>query len=243
MKVSTCDLLGLHSQPRIWYLDPRRSSIYGKSNHSGGMTLFGPVVKVAIKIKIINEGAAMNRSKILLIGKNNAIREMQLGLEGYGFEVITAPCVNDLSPSTSVASILESDFNTTIWRWMSLVEQSEDFDHNGLSFHERTGHIPQLLRGLIYRLRLRPKAITSAILVAARQHGELRRFQGYTPVMLIEESRLLETSIFSTIKDRLHNLNLNLVLADVVAIADECGWQLKQSVRGYSEPGTNVLGA
>ena len=183
----------------------------------------------------------MNRSQILLVGKDTAIREMQRGLEGYGFEVVTAPCVNDATLPKSVASILESDLNATIRNWMSLVE-SDDFACNSLGFHERTGHIPQLLRGLIYRLRLRPKAITAAISAAARQHGELRRCQGYTPAMLVEESRLLETSIFTTIKNNLDTLNLNLVLADIVAIADECGWQLKQSVRGYSEPGANILG-
>jgi hypothetical protein len=36
--------------------------------------------------------------------------------------------------------------------------------------------------------------------LAAEQHGQLRRQQGYSASMLVEESRMLQVSIFETLK-------------------------------------------
>jgi hypothetical protein len=43
----------------------------------------------------------------------------------------------------------------------------------------------------IYRLRV-PRAEKADISIPARQHGALRREQGYTAAMLVEESRILK---------------------------------------------------
>jgi hypothetical protein len=53
-----------------------------------------------------------------------------------------------------------------------------------------------MLADLIYRLRL-PKAKTS---VAAHEHEDLRRKQGHTAAMVVEESRILQVSIFNTLQ-------------------------------------------
>jgi hypothetical protein len=36
--------------------------------------------------------------------------------------------------------------------------------------------------------------------MAAREHGQLRLQQGYTAAMVVEESRILQVSIFSTLQ-------------------------------------------
>jgi len=134
----------------------------------------------------------------------------------------------------SVASILEGDLENTIQGWMALVENDEELTWISLSFQERTGHLPQLLRDLIYRLRL-PAAITSPFSIAARDHGNLRRRQGYTAAMLVEESRILQVSIFNTLQNNLRNVDFSKVLLDVITIADEVDSQLKQAVLSYVE--------
>ena len=144
------------------------------------------------------------------------------------------------SPTQSVASILEQDLEVTIQDWLALVERDEELTCIPLSFEERTGHLPNLIADLIYRLRL-PPSDKADISIPARQHGELRRQQGYTAAMVVEESRILQVSIFNTLRKNLNKVDFSKVLGDVITIADEVDSQLKQAVLGYVEPGSVSL--
>ena len=52
-------------------------------------------------------------------------------------------------------------------------------------------------------------------------HGELRYAQSYTPEMLVHESRILQVTLFGTLKDKMNALDFSLLLPDVMTIADE----------------------
>jgi hypothetical protein len=118
---------------------------------------------------------------------------------------------------------------------MALVERNEELNCIPLSFEDRTGHLPGLLGDLIDRLRApaTPKATFS---LAAHEHGKLRRQQGYTAAMMVEESRILQVSIFRTLQNNLPNVDFSRVLLDVMTIADEVDSQLKQAMASYIGP-------
>ena len=134
----------------------------------------------------------------------------------------------------SVASILERDLDATIQHWMGLVKHDKELTCIPLSVQDRTGHLPKLIRDLIVRLRLPPSA-EAAISLAAHEHGMLRRKQGYTVPMVVEESRILQVSIFNTLNNNLHTVDFSKLLLDVIAIADEVDSQLKQATLCYVE--------
>lgn len=136
-----------------------------------------------------------------------------------------------LKPET-VASILERECETTIQNWLTLVEQDAELNCITLNRDERTGHLPKLIRDLVLRLRL-DSGLPAPTSVAAREHGEMRRQQGYTATMLVEESRILQVSIFSTLQRNISSVDFSKVLSDVVAIADEVDSQLKQAMHSY----------
>src|ERR1700682_6122339 len=122
--------------------------------------------------------------------------------------------------SESVAHILERKLDAVIHDWMTLVEKQEDLMSITLSYEDRTGHLPALLREVIVRLRL--SAGTKApISVAASHHGDLRRKQGYTVAMVVEESRLLQVCPFTTLHKNKNQIEYSKLLPDVVNIADE----------------------
>ena len=98
-----------------------------------------------------------------------------------------------------------------------------------LNHDERTGHLPHLIGDIIKRLRL-DAGTNSSISKAAANHGDLRRKQGYTVAMAVEESRLLQVTIFSTLHRNATNLEFSLLLPDVVTIADEVDAQLKEQM-------------
>ncbi|MFZ1998815.1 MAG: hypothetical protein WAU73_05445 [Candidatus Sulfotelmatobacter sp.] len=68
---------------------------------------------------------------------------------------------------------------------------------------------------------------------AAVAHGKLRYLQGYTPEMLVHESRILQVTLFSTLQNNLSFLDFSLLLPDVMTIADEVDAQLTQSMASY----------
>jgi hypothetical protein len=134
-----------------------------------------------------------------------------------------------------VATILEHDLAPTIQGWMVPVEHDDELTCIPLSSEDRTGHLPNLIADLVNRLRL-PLTKTTQISIAAREHGALRRKQGYTATMLVEESRILQVSIFNTLQKNLSRVDFSEVLLDVITIADEVDSQLKQAKFSYPEP-------
>jgi ActR/RegA family two-component response regulator len=140
-------------------------------------------------------------------------------------------------PTESVADILEHDLDATIQYWMALVQKDAELTCIRLNFGDRTGHLPGILADLIYRLRL-PMETKAEISIAAREHGDLRRKQGYTAAMVVEESRILQVSIFNTLQNNLARVDFSKVLLDVMTIADEVDSQLKQAMLSYVEPTT-----
>jgi CheY-like chemotaxis protein len=150
-------------------------------------------------------------------------------------EKLAHPVASSSLFTESVASILEHDLDATVQYWMELVADDEELTCIPLSFEDRTGHLPNLIADLVSRLRLTPTAKAN-FSIAAREHGDLRRKQGYTAAMVVEESRILEVSIFSTLQNNIRRVDFSKVLLDVVAIADEVDSQLKQAMFSYVEP-------
>jgi len=128
--------------------------------------------------------------------------------------------------------ILERETESTIQNWMTRVQANAELRVIPLGPGERTGHLHRLMSDLVARLRRNSNGETSPSL-PARDHGALRYQQGYSIPMIVEESRLLQVSIFGTLQDNLARADFNTVLKDVITIADEVDSQLKQAVLGY----------
>jgi hypothetical protein len=137
-------------------------------------------------------------------------------------------------PKESMAAILDHNLDATIHDWLELVEQNDELCAVPLSHADRTGHLPKLLQDVIARLRLRDRSKAS-ISIAAGLHGELRSKQGYTVPMLVDESRILQVSIFGTLKKNVESIDSSELLKDVITVADEADSQLKQTTIRYME--------
>jgi hypothetical protein len=128
-----------------------------------------------------------------------------------------------------VADILERDLEDVIREWLFRVENEPELTAIPLNFEERTGHLHQLMRDVIVRLR-QDDETKAPISEAATHHGDLRARQGYTVAMAVEESRLLQVSIFTILHRSEQQLEFSTVLPAVVTIADEVDAQLKQQM-------------
>jgi DNA-binding response OmpR family regulator len=145
--------------------------------------------------------------------------------------------------ASSVATILEEQTQSTIQDWLLRVELEPQIINVPLNREERCSHLPRVFRDLVRRLRF-PQPLGSKALIsgAAAEHGTTRRRQGYTAAMMVEESRMLQVSIFQTLQNNLHRVDFSLLLLGVMAIADEVDSQLAQAMTSYiSESESDVL--
>jgi hypothetical protein len=69
--------------------------------------------------------------------------------------------------------------------------------------------------------------------MAALQHGARRRRQGYSAAMMVEESRMLQVTLFQTIEKNLDRLDFSELSLGLMAIADEVNSQLAQGLMSY----------
>ena len=135
-----------------------------------------------------------------------------------------------------VGAILQRCIDRVVDDWLTRAKKSSELSRLPLSDDQRTGHLPKLVEDLVSRLS-KPSATTkdsdAAFSEAAIAHGKLRYRQGYTPGMLVHESRILQVTIFGTLQSNLSLLDFSLLLPDVMSIADEVDAQLTQSMDSY----------
>jgi hypothetical protein len=145
-----------------------------------------------------------------------------------------------------VGVILQRCVSSIVEDWLVRAKQSSDLNCLLLSDEERTGHLPKLVEDLALRLSKSSAASKDSDAIfsaAAVAHGKLRYQQGYTPAMLVHESRILQVTIFGMLQSNLNSLDFSLLLPDVMAIADEVDAQLTQSMDSYTKLMRNSMAA
>jgi ActR/RegA family two-component response regulator len=142
------------------------------------------------------------------------------------------------TPKERVAEILQRCTNLIVEDWLTRVKKSTELSRVALSDPERTGYLPKLIDDLIVRLRSPHITVQEGDSVgsaAAVAHGKLRKSQGYTSAMLVQDSRILQVTLFGTLQKNLGALDFSLLLPDVMTIADEVDSQLTQAMEGYMD--------
>jgi DNA-binding response OmpR family regulator len=137
-----------------------------------------------------------------------------------------------------VGTILRRCIAGVVEDWLARAKQSKELNQVQMSDDERTGHLPKLVEDLIVRLSRSSATTKDSDAVpssAAIAHGRLRFEQGYTPAMLVHESRILQVTLFGTLQSNLSFLDFSLLLPDVMTIADEVDAQLTQSMDSFMD--------
>jgi CheY-like chemotaxis protein len=134
----------------------------------------------------------------------------------------------------SVAAILERTTDATIQEWYRLIQTADLVMSIPMTRELRCAHLCQVFSDIVSRL-LASKPIGSKDFISptATTHGRNRRSLGYSAPMLVEESRMLQVSIFQTLQNNLASIDFNTLLIGVMTIADEVDAQLSQAMAGF----------
>jgi YesN/AraC family two-component response regulator len=142
------------------------------------------------------------------------------------------------TPKERVAAILQRCTGPIVEDWLKRVKKNKELSRVALTDNDRTGYLPKLIEDLIVRL----KAATipgdesdSICSTAAVAHGKMRQMQGYTPGMLVHDSRILQVTLFGMLQSNLNALDFSLLLPDIMMIADEVDSQLTQAMDSYMD--------
>jgi len=134
----------------------------------------------------------------------------------------------------SVSTIIDRTTGATIAEWCGRVGANKLLMSVPMTCELRCGHLPQVFRELVLRLRsAEPIGSGEWLSPAAAQHGLNRRQLGYSAAMLVEESRLLQVSIFHCLQNNLANIDFSVLLIGVMTIADEVDSQLSQAMASF----------
>jgi CheY-like chemotaxis protein len=137
--------------------------------------------------------------------------------------------------SETVAAILERTTDSTIQEWFDRIQTDRALMSVPMSRELRCGHLPLFFRELISSLHSsKPAGRCKRASAGALKHGCDRLAQGYTASMLVDESRMLQASIFQTLQNNLEKIDYSQLLIGVMTIADEIDSQLAQAVASYS---------
>jgi CheY-like chemotaxis protein len=134
----------------------------------------------------------------------------------------------------TLATILDRTTELSIDDWYAEVEREDTLTAVDLSREARCKHLPQLFRDLGRRLQaFKPLGSKELKSQSAWDHGLERRRQGYTAAMMVEESRILQVTIFHTLQKNLGTIDFSVLLLGVMTIADEVDSQLSQAMKSY----------
>jgi YesN/AraC family two-component response regulator len=134
----------------------------------------------------------------------------------------------------TLATILKRTTEVSIDDWYAEVEKEDTLMAVHLSRDVRCRHLPQLFRDLERRLQsFHPLGSKELKSQSATGHGLERRRQGYTAAMMVEESRILQVTIFHTLQKNLGTIDFSVLLLGVMTIADEVDSQLSQAMKSY----------
>jgi len=135
----------------------------------------------------------------------------------------------------TVATILERTVEATIGEWFRYIQRDPKVMAVQLNYEQRTGYLHQMFDDLLHRLRSSvPIGGKEMVSKAATEHGLDRRRNGYSAAMIVEESRMLQVSIFNTLQNNLSSIDFSILLTEVMTIADEIDSQLSQAMTSYA---------
>lgn len=115
--------------------------------------------------------------------------------------------------------------------WVDLVKKDPDLSAISLTEAERIDHIPRVLEVVLKVSR--GEEISEADRSAAREHGLLRRKQGFTVPLLIRESRLLHDATAQCVQSNLLAVQISYLISDLISIHRTKQVLLEESVAAF----------
>jgi ActR/RegA family two-component response regulator len=144
--------------------------------------------------------------------------------------------VRTWGPRTSgkrASTIIRENTPAIIEGYFREIDRNPQFAGIDLPKSQRIDHVPGLLKNLVDRLEKNPNINDKLAHENSWAHGKMRRQQGYSAPMVIEEGRVLYCVIADTLHRNLMALDLSSLIPDLVQISVSLTVMLQESLRSF----------
>lgn len=143
--------------------------------------------------------------------------------------------------SKRLSQVVKENIPEITQSWLDAVRADPVLGAIRIPDEARTDHIPRVLE---VTLRIsHGNQIGELDIEAARDHGIVRRKQGYTVPLLIRETRLLHDVIAKCMQQNLLSVEISYLIPDMVAIHQTIQKLLEESARAFLEGPTRKKSA
>lgn len=134
-----------------------------------------------------------------------------------------------------LATLLSANSAAIIQRVLEAMKRNNEGPAVSLDDQSRLGKLPQILESVVAELESKSGRPSPDRLVAASQHGVLRKQQGYFPSAIVTDFQLLETQMYETIESNLMALAENNLVADLKRMHQALNTLMKRAVAADEE--------
>jgi DNA-binding response OmpR family regulator len=135
--------------------------------------------------------------------------------------------------SKRLLDVVEQNIPAITESWLAAVRADPLLGGINVSDEARTDHVPRVLD---VALRIsRGETLSEMDLSAARDHGIIRRKQGFTVSLLLRETRLLHDSIADCMQKNLLSIQISYLIPDMIRIHQTIQMLLEESVTAFLE--------
>lgn len=135
--------------------------------------------------------------------------------------------------SKRMAEIIAENIPEITEQWLDKIKADPGLAAIPLKDEERTDHVPRVLEVAIRMTR--GEEVSEEQASAARDHGVIRRKQGYTLPLVLSETRLLYDTVASCVQDNLLSIQISYVITDMVAVHRAIQVLMEESVKAFLE--------
>ena len=137
-------------------------------------------------------------------------------------------------PPKRIPSLLRENVQEITSKVLEGMKADPQLGQLRLSDNQRVDHIPKMMSAIADSLETNHGKISENSLRAAADHGKLRRKQGYSVPMMVEDTHAVDSAIHEIVQANLLFLDLSHLISDLRAVNGILEMQLKESLKAYT---------
>jgi YesN/AraC family two-component response regulator len=136
-------------------------------------------------------------------------------------------------PPKRIASLLRENIEETS-KVLESMKADPQLDQLRLSDNQRVDDVPKMIGAIADSLESNHGKISENSLRAAADHGKLRRKQGYSIPMMVEDTHAVDGAVHEIVQNNLLFLDVSHLISDLRAVNGILEMQLKESLKAYT---------
>ena len=154
-------------------------------------------------------------------------------VEAIGVKLRSPHSAQQLQQQT-LAGLLREQTDEIVSRTLDAMRSHPRLSVVPLSDKERENQLTKVVRQLADLLESKtPEQPASKHLKAAAEHGATRRHQRYSPILLVDDMRVLGKAIYTVVQENLLNLKLSDLIPDLCRVNDSLEAQLQAALEAF----------